>query len=87
MLSENVRTRLARTWWEREGKQFQQQFPVSFIVFPGSFTDDPSALGSLSDDQIKTALQPLLANLATAENAADLAGLGRCAGHWCSRRR
>ncbi len=55
------------------GNSFNNNFPVSFIVFPGSFTDDPSALGALSDDQIKTALQPLLANLATAENAADLA--------------
>lgn len=51
---------------------FNNNFPVSFIVFPGSFTTDPAAVPSISDDQIKTALQPLIAKLATADNAADL---------------
>lgn len=52
---------------------FNNNYPVSFIVFPGTFTIDPSAPPSIPDDQIKTALQPLLAKLSTADNAADLA--------------
>jgi hypothetical protein len=54
------------------GNRFNNNFPVSFIIFPQSSTSDPSALPSISDDEIKTALQPLVGNLATAENATDL---------------
>lgn len=54
------------------GNYFNNNFPVSFIVLPQSSTSDPSAVPSISDDQIKAALQPLLAKLGTADNAADL---------------
>lgn len=55
------------------GNHFNNNFPVSFIVFPGSSTSDPSAVPSISDDDIKSALEPLLEKLGEADNAADLA--------------
>jgi hypothetical protein len=54
------------------GNRFNNNFPVSFIVFPGSGNADPSAVPAIADDQIAAALQPLFANVATADNAADL---------------
>jgi len=54
------------------GNRFNNNYPVSFIVFPGSFTTDPNAVPSIADADIQTALRPLLANLATADNAKDL---------------
>lgn len=52
------------------GNRFNNNFPVSFIVFP--FSADASASEPLTDDQIKTALQSLFSNLSSADNAADL---------------
>src|SRR5579871_424383 len=55
------------------GNSFNNNFPVSFIVFPGSTTVDPAAVPSLDGSQIGSAIMPLLANLGGADNAADLA--------------
>ena len=55
------------------GNSFNNNYPVSFIVFPASRTQEPDAVAGIEDADIKTALQPLLANLATATNAEDLA--------------
>jgi hypothetical protein len=53
---------------------FNNNFPVSFIVFPDTFTMDGSAgTPSMSDDEIKIEVDLLLADLAKATNAEDLA--------------
>jgi len=54
------------------GNGFNNNFPVSFIVFPQSGTQDPSAVVAESDDAIADALKPLLAKLSEAENANQL---------------
>ena len=54
------------------GNSFNNNFPVSFIVFPQSGTQDPSAIVAESDDHIADALRPLLQNLSTADNAREL---------------
>ena len=54
------------------GNSFNNNFPVSFIVFPQSGTQDPSAVVAESDDAIADALKPLLAKLSEAENANQL---------------
>lgn len=55
------------------GNGFNNNFPVSFIVFPQSGTQDPAALVAESGDQIAGAIRPLLQNLSTASNPEDLA--------------
>ena len=57
------------------GNSFNNNFPVSFILFPQSGTQDPSAVVAESDDQIAQALKPLLENLSAASNAEELAML------------
>lgn len=54
------------------GNRFNNNFPVSFIVFPQSGTQDPSAVVSESDGDIADALKPLLGKLSEAENANEL---------------
>jgi hypothetical protein len=54
------------------GNHFNNNFPVSFIVFPGSGTQDPEGVASIPDTEIDAALQPLLKNLSLATNANDL---------------
>ena len=54
------------------GNRFNNNYPVSFIVFPGSGNTDPAAVPSIADADIQTAVRPLLANLATADDAKDL---------------
>ncbi|HEV8415681.1 MAG TPA: hypothetical protein VGQ49_18975 [Bryobacteraceae bacterium] len=51
---------------------FNNNFPVSFVVFPGSGDQDPEAVSSIPDRQIEAALRPLLMNLSQASNAYDL---------------
>jgi hypothetical protein len=51
-------------------KHFNNNFPVSFILFPGSH---PEEVVSLSDEDIKKAIIPLVRNLSLAENADELA--------------
>ena len=56
------------------GNRFNNNFPVSFIVFPDTFTMDASkGTPSMTDDEIKTEVQLLLAEMAKADNAQDLA--------------
>ena len=55
------------------GNAFNNNFPVSFILFPESGTLDPRGIVAMSDEQIAQALIPLLRNLATADNAEELA--------------
>jgi hypothetical protein len=55
------------------GNAFNNNFPVSFIVFPQSGTQDPSAIVSMSDDQIADAVKAQLKSLASADNAEQLA--------------
>ncbi|MBN8886235.1 MAG: hypothetical protein J0I77_10975 [Rudaea sp.] len=54
------------------GNSFNNNFPVSFIVFPQSGTQDPRGIVSASDDAIADALKPLLTKLSAAENANEL---------------
>lgn len=54
------------------GNSFNNNFPVSFILFPGSSTSDPSALPSIPDDQVEAAVRPWMTKLAAADNASDL---------------
>jgi hypothetical protein len=54
------------------GNGFNNNFPVSFIVFPQSGTQDPAAVVSEFDSDIAGALKPLLAALSAAENANEL---------------
>ncbi|MFL6211330.1 MAG: hypothetical protein ACJ74W_20955 [Pyrinomonadaceae bacterium] len=52
---------------------FNNNFPVSFILFPESFDIDPNeGTPSIPDDQIRQALIPLLRNLSMASNADEL---------------
>jgi hypothetical protein len=51
---------------------FDNNFPVSFIVFPGSFDMDPDGVASLSDDQTNGRLKPLVRSMALASNADEL---------------
>jgi hypothetical protein len=51
---------------------FNNNYPVSFIVFPSSGDQDPEAVASISDDQIKASLTPLVRDLAGASNADEL---------------
>ena len=54
--------------------RFNNNFPVSFIVFPDTFTMDASkGTPSMSDEEIKTEVDLLLADLARADNASHLA--------------
>lgn len=55
------------------GNRFNNNFPVSFIVFPQSGEQDPQAIVTESDDQIAKALRDRLQQLAAADNADDLA--------------
>jgi hypothetical protein len=55
-----------------KGNKFKNEFPVSFIVFPGSFDVDPQAPPSISDDNIKASLRPLIRDLSQADNFDDL---------------
>jgi hypothetical protein len=73
---------------------FDNNYPVSFIVFPDSFTIDPGcdyvvprqyrdeegkyalgqpALPAIPDDDIRSAVKPLLLDLSRADNAEELA--------------
>lgn len=65
-------------------RRFNNNFPVSFILFPGSHPTEgvpgcfpiasrPKEVVSLSDDDIKKAIIPLVRNLSLAENADELA--------------
>lgn len=54
------------------GNSFNNNFPVSFIVFPESGTQDPSAIVEESDEQIGSAVSERLAELANVENPEDL---------------
>ncbi len=54
------------------GDYFNNNFPTSFIVFPGSGTEDPTAVPAIGDAAIQTALMPLLDSLVSADNARDL---------------
>ncbi len=47
---------------------FNNNFPVSFIVFPRSFDMDPDAVASVSDDDIEARLRPLVRSLSQADN-------------------
>lgn len=51
---------------------FDNNYPVSFIVFPRSFDTDPDAPPSLSDDDIEARLRPLVRSLSQADNFDDL---------------
>jgi hypothetical protein len=51
---------------------FNNNFPVSFIVFPDSFDTDPEAAPSIPDDDIATRLRPLVRSLSQADNFDDL---------------
>lgn len=56
------------------GNRFNNNFPVSFIVFPDTFTIDRSTgTPSMPDDEIKTEVELLLAEVAKATNAEELA--------------
>ena len=55
------------------GNRFNNNFPVSFIVFPQSGDQDPSAIVTASDDQISAAIKAQMQKLCAASNAADLA--------------
>ena len=56
------------------GNAFNNNFPVSFIVFPDSFTMDGSeGTPSMSDADIKIELDLLLTDLGKADNAEELA--------------
>lgn len=50
---------------------FNNNFPVSFIIFPNS--EKFMLIGGDSDDQIKASLKPLMRNLSLASNARELA--------------
>jgi len=52
--------------------QFNNNFPVSFIVFPGSFDTDPEAPPSIPDEDINNRLRPLIQSLSRASNFDDL---------------
>lgn len=53
---------------------FNNNFPVSFIVFPDTFTIDGSeGTPSMSDEDIKVEIDLLLTDLAKADNAEELA--------------
>jgi hypothetical protein len=55
------------------GSKFNNNFPVSFILFPKSLSIDGSkGTPSLSDDQIKSALVPLVRNLSRANNSDEV---------------
>jgi hypothetical protein len=54
------------------GQSYNNNFPVSFIIFPASCTVDKDKLPAIPDADLQTAIQPLLAKLASADNAADL---------------
>jgi len=54
------------------GNGFNNNFPVSFILFPQSGDQDPAAIVSASDDQIRHAVTELLKRLCTADNAEEL---------------
>jgi hypothetical protein len=52
---------------------FNNNFPVSFIIFPGSGSLLPQLILDLSDSTIETGLRPRLFDLSRASNAQDLA--------------
>jgi hypothetical protein len=54
------------------GGRFDNNFPVSFIVFPGSGNQDPSAVSAIPDAEIEAGVQSLLKPLSLASNADDL---------------
>jgi hypothetical protein len=54
------------------GDSFNNNYPVSFIVFPQSFDMDPGGLAMASEGHIKKSLTPYLAKLSKAENANEL---------------
>ncbi len=54
------------------GNAFNNNFPVSFIVFPESGNQDPRAVVSMSEPQIAEAIKPLLQKLTAAQNAEQL---------------
>lgn len=51
---------------------FNNNFPVSFIVFPESGDQDPNAVVTASVDQIEAGVKSQLASLSAADNAEDL---------------
>jgi hypothetical protein len=51
---------------------FNNNFPVSFMVFPRSFDMDPDAVASVSDGEIAARLKPLVRSLSCANNFDDL---------------
>jgi hypothetical protein len=51
---------------------FNNNFPVSFIVFPGSSDTDPEAPPSIPDEDTKNRLRPLIRSLSRANNFDDL---------------
>lgn len=56
------------------GNKFNNNYPVSFIVFPRSSKFDGNGVAPrFTDDEIKDSLKPLLKNLSLAENARQLA--------------
>lgn len=58
----------------RKGNHFNNNFPVSFIVFPKSSGFVPGAAHQIfKEDEIKASIKPLLKWLSLAENARELA--------------
>jgi hypothetical protein len=51
---------------------FDNNYPVSFIVFPESGTQDPEGAASMSDDAIRGYVTVLVRKLSTASNADEL---------------
>ena len=51
---------------------FNNNFPVSFILFPGSGDQDPAAVSSIPDAEIEASVQTRLKALSLASNADDL---------------
>jgi hypothetical protein len=51
---------------------FNNNFPVSFILFPGSFQMDPSAVAASTDSATQGYLKPLVRALSQASNADEL---------------
>lgn len=54
------------------GNHFNNNFPVSFILFPQSYRTDPNAYASIPDDQIKARLIPAIRELSRASNFDEL---------------
>jgi hypothetical protein len=54
------------------GNRFNNNFPVSFIVFPQSRTQETGTINAESDDQIAQSLKQLLETLSGVDNADEL---------------